>query len=595
MKKILFLFFIIIICGQIFAETRVTSFVEKRKIGIQDILKLTIEITDETSKQISQPELPNIPNFSLIGTSSSHSSSMQVIGGKMTSNVTVSYTYQLRPQKTGSFFIPPIRVTIRSKHHVTEAISIEVVEGSTESLPPSASGYQRQQQPIASEKLEDNLFVVAEVSNYNVYRGEPLTVQYRLYTRHTVTNLSFLKEPEFSGFWRETISRAEYTQFQRAQYQGQMFQMMPLISIALFPTASGEIVIPPLEMTVDVRTEPRSFFDFGSTRRFTIANKPLTINVKELPTKGQPANFNGAIGSFRIKSNISNDKMKVGDSFTYTLEISGRGNIAHFEQPSLPIIEHMHFLNPEITTTIYDDKLSGVKTVKYLVIAQEKGKFTLPSLSFTYFDTNTEKYETLTTLAYPIEVEEGAISSYRSMPAQIDIPLGARDIQYIVTTTNLKNNPLYFSTFTYWFICFLILLTVIPCLYIAKEQTKSAQNLDYIRQKQAAKILKKYLKEASANSQAGNIQFYANAQNGLNSYLADKCKIPRGTTTDSILENLKKMHLDASLIEKVEDYFQTCNQARFMPGGFSTEKIKEDYRKLKEIVQDLSKWKRGIQ
>lgn len=587
--KLLFLITLLITISAL-AEVRVNSFVEKRKISLQELLKFTIEISDESNKNIQQPELPAIPNFSLAGTSSSHSSSMQIVNGKMTSSVTISYHYQLRPQAVGKYMIPPIRVSIKGKDFITEPISIEITEGSTETLPPSASAFPNEQQN-SSDKLEDNLFIVAEISKRNVYRGEPVTVSFKLYTRYTISNLAFLKEPEFNGFWKETIYRAEYNQFQRERYQGQMFNMMPLISVALFPASTGTITIPALEMSVDVRIEPRSFFDFGSTKRFTVASKPVSITVKDIPLQNRPEHFNGAIGQYKLNSNISNTALKVGDPFTYTLEITGTGNIAHFEQPVLPSVKYLRFHDPEIMTSVQDDKISGKKTIKYLVIAQEKGTFTIPAIPFTYFDTKTEKYETIFSKSYQLNVEEGTTNILTQTGSQTVVTAEAPDIRFIATNIILKNKQIYFSSFFYWFLWFVISSTILFAFLAAKEQEKIAMNLDYTRQKKANKILKKYLKKASYNAQSGKIEFYANAQNGLNSFLADKCKIPRGSTTEITWQKLHEKKLNSELINRLHLYYETCNQARFMPGGFSPDSIKNDYKTLLSLVNELSKWK----
>ena len=72
------------------------------------------------------------------------------------------------------------------------------------------------------------------------------------------------------------------------------------------------------------------------------------------------------------------------------------------------------------------------------------------------------------------------------------------DIGFIITDGILISQNIYFDKFFYWFIWFITLLFVPASILYSKERAKLKGNLDYISQKQANKILKKYMKEASS-------------------------------------------------------------------------------------------------
>jgi len=588
MKRVILILFLVFGTLQLFCKVSVDSYVKKRKIGLNDFLEYTIEISGEDLKKVNAPGLPHIKNFDNLGSSSSHSSSMQIINGKMTSSVTKSFTYTLRPKNTGKFLIPPIKVKVKNKNYITEAISVEVVRGTTESIPKSRNYKSQKYSNTESDELSDNLFILADVSKKNVYKGEPITVDYKIYTRYDIANLSFQEEPNFNGFWKENIYKAEYKNFERAKYKGQIFNVMRLTSVALFPTSTGKLMIPSIKMTIDVRTQPQSFFDFGSTKRFSVASKSVPINVKEIPFNS-PSGFNGAIGDFKIRSSISNTDLKVGDSFTYTLKISGSGNISQFDQPTLPEIIHMRFLDPEITAQINEDKISGSKTIKYLVIAQEQGTFTIPQVPFTFFDTKQGKFVTKKTKPYTINVAEGSNVFVQSSTAQSLVRMEGTDISFIILNDKVQDLRLNFKSLFYWFIWFIVILTIPVSLLVAKERNKLSHDTDYLRQKRAGKILKKYLNEATVAAKDNRIEFYTFAQNGLSNFIADKLNIARGSTFEIILDNLNKQKIDDVMVEMIRVFFDECNKARFMPGGFSKDKIQSDFVSLKNIIGDVSK------
>ena len=112
-----------------------------------------------------------------------------------------------------------------------------------------------------------------------------------------------------------------------------------------------------------------------------------------------------------------------------------------------------------------------------------------------------------------------------------------------------------------------------------------------MRQKKAKKILKKYMKQASDFAGNNQLEFYTAAQTGLANYLSDKLKISRGSTIETIIDKIGEENFPVDLIQKVEQLFEKCNKARFMPGGFSEENIKNDYSELQNILNEISKVK----
>ncbi|MCK4311540.1 MAG: protein BatD [Candidatus Cloacimonetes bacterium] len=591
MKKYLFVIILIFATQLVFSDDiSIETYVDKTKIGIQEYLKYTIEISGEKAGDVKPPELPDIDNFKSLGTSSSSSSSYSIINGRMTAEITKSYTYTLQPRKTGTFIIPPITIKYKKQVFTTDPIRIKVIKGSTEPAPPPSNRF-KERDAQESTNLSDNLLLLARVDKRNVYKNEPIIVNYKLYSRYDIANLSFSSEPSFNGFWKEDIFLPENINFQREKYDGRMFNVMLMRSTALFPTSTGRLEIPSLELQVDIRTQSYSFFDFGSTKRYTIRSKPIAINIKELPIENRPINFSDAVGSYRISSTTSQTDIKVGDSFTYTLKISGSGNLKQFDPPILPEIQNLRFIDPEVSTKINKDKISGTKTIKYLVIAQEKGEFIIPSISFSYFDTSQKKYITKNTRSYNINVQEGDVTFIPSSTAQSIVEMEGSDIGFIITDTQMRTSIVYLDRFGYWLIWVILLMLIPASMVYSNEQRKLAYNIDYLRQKQANKILKKYMKQASEHVIKVDIDFYLAAQVGLSSYLADKLKIPRGSSTEQLLSEIGKGEIPDETMDKIKNIFEKCNQARFMPGGFSKENIDNDYKLLKEIVSDISKMK----
>lgn len=579
---------LLLLCGTLSAvDVEVEAFVDKNKIGLDDYLQLTFQVSGDKASSVRAPITSGVADFKIQGQSSSSSTNMTVVNGKMTKVAKKNYLYTMRPKRKGKLTIPSLTVTYKNKRYSSAPITIYVVEGSTEPAPQVQGNSNTQQ----SGKLSDNLFLVAEVNKTQVYKGEPIKVDYKILTRYDIGGMSFASEPSFEGFWKEEVYTAERVNFKPVNRGGVRFEEMLLKSLTLTANEAGRIEIPALELNVEVRTQSKSFFSFGETRSYKIKNKAVPIDVKELPTANQPTGFNGAVGSFRLNSSISQDSLKVGDSFTYTLEISGSGNINNIEIPKLPEIDHLRFLDPEVTTEMNKNKVSGKKTIKYLVVAQEQGKFEIPALKFSYFDSQRNSYKTLSTQKFKVKVAEGDLTFINSGTAQQLIAREGADIGFIISDSKLDSFNLKFNQVGYWILYLLALLTLpISALY-AKEQDKLSGNVSYQRSKMANKILKKYLKQADEFAKTNSVDFYASAQTGLSSYLADKLHIARGSSTDIMLKTIKDINFPTELVVSIESIFQRYSQARFMPGGFAEENISTDYDELKRILSAITKVK----
>lgn len=587
MKKYLSLFLLVMLAVSArAAELEVTAYVNRTTIGINDKVTYTIEISGSDADKIGTPALPKLDGFDNQGSSTSSSSSYTMVNGSFESSVTKKYQYSLKPKKLGKITIPSITIKYKKKSYKTSAINLNVIQGSNE--PSPAQGRIDNTPKSTSGKLSDNIFIYIQISDKTPYQNEAVEVTYTLYSKYDVTSLSFNEEPSFIGFWKEDVFTPKRMNLQRTTRNGEIFNTMKLKTYAIFPSQSGNISVDPLKVDVDIRTESRNIWSFGNTKKYSIASNKVVFSVKELPPNA-PSDFTNAVGNFHLNSSISDTNLKVGDSFTYTLEISGKGNISNIDIATLPEINHLRFLDPETSTEIASTKINGKKIIRYLVVAQEPGSFTIPSLTFSYFDPDKNKYTTLRSDKYSLNVLEGDNIYIPGTTSQAAVHLEGSDIGFIIEDREMESYKPWFDSILYWLILFLIFITLPISSMLLKRRIQIAGDIDYQRQKRANRVLKKYLKLATEYHKTSNPGFYSAAQSGLENYLTDKLKIARGSRKEQIIDQAVKLGYPSELVEKINLMFNRCNEARFMPGGFSQENIQADFNSLRNIVADLAK------
>jgi oxygen tolerance protein BatD len=589
MKKYICLVILILLSALVLADAlQVTAYVNRTKIGIKDALQYTIEIAGTDADKIGTPKLPKLDGFKNNGVSTSSSSSYTMTNGSFQSSVTKKYQYSLSPTRTGAITIPSITIKYKKKSYRTTAIKLTIVPGSNEPAPATSRTVNNSTPKTDSGKLSDNIFIEIKVSNRNPYQNEPVEVTYNLFSKYDVTSLSFKEEPSLIGFWKEDVFTPKRMDLKRVNRNGELFNTMKLKTYAIFPSHTGEIKVEPLKVEVDIRTESRNIWSFGSTKTYAISSNYIRFKVKDLPA-GAPADFSGAVGNFQLKSSVSDTELKVGDSFTYTLEISGKGNFANLNLATLPEINHLRFLDPETSTAITSSKVNGKKTIRYLVVAQEPGSFSIPSLPYTFFDPIRKKYKTLRSDKYALNVLEGNNIYIPGSTSQASVHLEGSDIGFIIENRTMTSFEPWFDSILYWLLLFFIFLTLPVTTLLMKRHTQIAGDLDYQRQKRANRVLKKYLKLATEYHKTANPDFYSAAQSGLENYLTDKLKIARGSRKEQIIAQATRLGYPEELVDKINVMFNRCNEARFMPGGFLKENIQADYTSLRDIVAELSK------
>ena len=155
----------------------------------------------------SDLQLPDLSNFDiLMGPSTSQSSSIQIINGKTTQEVSFSYIFILRAKEEGTFTIHPASIKVDGKVYESNELKIQVVKGQVPQQGSSAAPQQQQDEPaVASQLSKEDLFVRTELDKQNAYKGEQIIATVKIYVAPNVpiTGFEDVKLPSFEGFWTQ--------------------------------------------------------------------------------------------------------------------------------------------------------------------------------------------------------------------------------------------------------------------------------------------------------------------------------------------------------------------------------------------------------
>ncbi|HAF30963.1 MAG TPA: BatD protein [Bacteroidales bacterium] len=549
---------------------------------------------------------PAIDAFSVLaGPSTSQSSNVSIINGKVTQAFELRYTYVVQANKEGEFTIPPAEVTVDKKVYKSNTVKIEVVKGAARqdrSVTSTAGINQAQRTPDQTEISNSDLYIKIFVSKTKVHREQHLIATIKLYSRLTITRLENAKLPAFQGFITEELEVPPLTSLNRERINDQVYLTGVLKKYILYPQKTGEITIDPFEMDVYYQKpnnrRSRSMFDdfFGSVDsegRKVISNS-VTVNVSDLPAN-KPFNFSGAVGKIKMSASIDNSNVKTNDAVNLKIKISGSGNLKYINPLKIEFPADFDVYDPKISDNIKysEDGAFGNKTFEYLMIPRHAGEFTIPAFTFSYFDTETDQYKTDKAGPFNIHVaksEGDTALTVSSAFTKEDLRFLGQDIRFIKQKDiNLKkSNQFLFGSKVFYLIYAASILAFIILFLFRKKKMKENANVMLVKNKKANKFARKRLKQAFAYmKQEQRESFYEELVKALWGYLSDKLGIPvANLSQDNARSEMLSKKVDEEYINQMLNIIDRCEYARYAP---VTEETKMDtlYNDAIKVISKL--------
>lgn len=375
------------------------------------------EIQIDGSDEITRPDIsPLQADFAVeqLGGRSNNSQSITIINGKMQREVHRGYTFQYRltPRRKGDVVIPSVSVVVKGQTYRTNEIRLGV------------------NQPVETEDFKLRM----SLSRGSCYVGEPVVLTVTWYIGRDVRDFRFTMPP-LEGDDFDVVDpevkidpNKRYYQLQLADGQvvaekgtgeidGQTYATISFRK-ALFPKRSGTIAIPQATVecsAVTGATRGRDLFDdffndnfFGMSRgalkRYVVPSNALSLSVRELPAAGRPANFAGHVGDYKISASASPTDVSVGDPITLKITLSGPDFLGKVDLPPLA-------QQPELATyfKIPDERADGrvvgrTKVFTQTIRAKNENVKEIPPIAFSFFDTKSGAYRTISTDPIPISV-----------------------------------------------------------------------------------------------------------------------------------------------------------------------------------------------
>lgn len=573
-----FVFSTEILISQVTFEAKLS----KKKLGLNERLRIDF-VMNENGDDFTPPDFKG---FNVVG-GPNQSVSNSWINGKRSFSKT--YSYFLSPQLKGKIKILQATVKISGEIYKTSPLIVEVTSAVDKPNDPNNIDY------IADE----NIHLVAEISNSNPYLNEGITILYKLYYRNpiTISDVQELESPKFSDFWNHIIKIPKIT-VERGTYKNEPYNEVVWRKVVLYPQKTGKLVLEPLSLnlSVGIPTQKRDFFGskiYRQVQKTTTTGKNI-INVKALPKKNKPDNFTGAVGQFDFDVVLSKKSLKASESFQAKVKVNGKGNLKLFKLPKIVVPNTLELYEPEYKENI-KVLLSGMKGSiedSYTIVPQFQGKYPIPEISFSFFDPIKKEYKTLNSFELIVDVFDGPsnLNDYnkisRSEKKEFNNDNSFNFIELSTKFSSIKKEQ-FWNTSLFWLLFSLPLILIILLIILKEVFLNRKENQKSLIQRRNEKLARKFL--GSAKREINNYQnFYEVLERALHNYL--KAKLLIETTEFSknkIVNLLVKKNVDLIYANEYVDLLENCEIARFSKE--SNINTNSDYENAIKIISKIDK------
>jgi hypothetical protein len=396
-------------CARAMADTPLAyATIEPQKIVMGQSAIMRITSLGPSMGAFTMPVVQGL-DFELLG----HANQMEFVNG--TSFPTSSVVLRVTAQFAGIYKIPA--VTPKS-----QPLILEVVPAVPQAVvaPPPRAG----QPAIPTANLsalnaaraaglrmtsDGSAFLRLSAPKRDVFVGEIVPVDIELGLRAGfVTSIHGLPTLTGSEFTLNNLSREPEHELRKID--GKTFEVLIWHSViaAVKPGGYSLSVDTPLTVKIRTQSQQESQLDdllgdpflqnrFGAMvkRDITVSSPATNLKVLALPAAGRPADFSGAVGDFKVTSELSSDRASAGEPLMLRMHISGSGN---FDRVDTAMFKHLDQWKtyPPTSTFKKSDAVGakGEKLFEQPVIASQSGTQTLPPLSFNYFDPVARRYAT---------------------------------------------------------------------------------------------------------------------------------------------------------------------------------------------------------
>ena len=573
MKKAYILLLFVMVCV-LTVNAQVISVSAPSKVSAGENFRLSFTINTDDVDDFRAGSIPSGLEV-IAGPYTSQQSSYQIANGHTSRSSSITFTYTLYADKPGTYTVSGAKARVGGKTIASHHVIIKVGAGSRHGNGAPQMHEDAEPRMSSSGKISANdLFVKVSASKRRVCEQEPVLLTYKVYTLVDLTSLDG-KMPDLKGFHTQEVPLPQQKSFHLEKVNGKNYRCVTWSQYVMFPQMTGKLSIPSITFKGIVVQRNNSvdpfeaFFNGGSgyveVKRNIVA-PGIDIQVDPLPKR--PVDFSGGVGHFTISAQLNHKTVKEGEPLTLRVVVGGIGNLKLIKQPVVDFPKDFDRYDPKVSdkTKLTANGIEGNMIYDYLVVPRNRGDYTIPAVSLTYYDTSTNSYKTIKTQPLQVKIEKGdgnktTVDDFSDQPKDIK-PIKTSDEDVVGVYTSFVGSG------SYWLWLVLPFVVFVAVLVVFRKRALDSANIVASKQKRATKVATKRLKTAYRLMKAGRSgEFYDEVLRALWGYVGDRMNMPvESLSRENVVEAFEARNVQKETTEKFVHALDECEFERYSPG-----------------------------
>ena len=535
--------------------------IEPNLISLLDRAVLKVEFIDTKGDAVDIPQIDGL-DIRYQG----QSSETRIINLKSTSKAV--HNYVVTPSRTGDFTIGPITAKFNGGSKELTA-HLRVI---------------RKADDQEAQALSELMFSRLSISRSDPFVQEPFNLELKIFIREGIQidgNFSMvggLPESGIDGEPAWTVS--DRTRIER---NGSIFTVYTLNTTVKTLTSGRFHFEPQVQVNMIVPRQKRrsygfddpffgDFFGRQERRPFILDCNPLDIDVRPVPLEGRPAGFTGGVGVFDFNVDASPREVKAGEPVTLKMAISGNGNLSKITPPDLQDVANFKRYEARAIPSDRPDEVC----FEQVIIPQTDSITNIPPVSFSYFNTRTADFRTITRGPFPITVKPAPLQAATVITAQPGGRPETRILGHDIVYLKPRPKAWILETEIHWYrstgfrmVLVLPILLLLGTAVLTARRNALAGNAALARRHRAPKAARAQIRRAEQALRAGDASaFYEALWLALTEYFANRLNLAPGEITGPVVTG--RLPGDNG---KVAALFDEIEQRRYgiLPGETGTE------------------------
>lgn len=586
------------------ADWTVEATISSPVIQVGEGVQYTLSFSGQRLPTLDGLRPPDANGLVLLQQRPNTSQQVSIVNGSISRSLSYSWTY--RGQTSGTARIDGLTIRAGGVTRSVQPINIEVVDrvnpgSGTIGSGGVNSGAVTIPSDAPSGLSRTDAFIDLEQSRRTAALYEQVVIDYYLYFRDGIQlRQSRLADSwDAEGFWREDLDVDSRPIPERVVRNGLRYNRLLLKRAAIFPTRAGRLSVDSLKIGtqafVPVRTtDPFSSF-FGPRGEYVdvvIGSPAVNLTVNPLPSPVPPS-FSGAVGQLAFEAQIDRSLVEVGNGLTLTLTVRGAGNIAVMDAPELSFPGVFEVYEPEVESSLNRSgaMLTGVKTFTYLIVPRSNGDYELPAIDFTFFNTRSRQYETISRGPFPVRVEGEADQLVGAMAAGA-FPVD--DVAPVVSDASpwapIRSSQPHRSALVYLLLGLPFVLWGVLAVLLDRLDLRAA-DVEGTRRRRAHPLALKALEQSAAQLDGDGKGFYQTLEHAVLGFIGNRLNVSeRGLTRLELRRLLSAQHVDDATIDQIVEILDVCDAGRYAPVPPNQSVRRDLYDQSSALLTHLMQW-----